>query len=354
MARTRQPPRLVQGDNGVWQVHVWNGSRTVRTSLGTKDEAEAKVRFGYWLVEQDQVAPEQLTVDDILTFYWREHAETHVADPVRIEIAIARLRPAFGRFLPGDLKPVLVNRYTEERGAKAGTIRRELGVLIAALNHARKTARLEVIPHIPVPGAPPPRDRWLSRDEIDHLLAVAAAHRRYETLRDAQGRYRTTWVPTTPDTPMSRAERFCWIALEAPARRTTIQTLTWPQVDLKRRIIDFRAPGKTQTKKRQVAVPISDRLHPVLETAYRQRQSDLYVLDHPGSLKATFRTLMAQAGLKGVTPHTLRHTAATHMAQAGVPLAMIAQILGNTVSVVERTYAHWQAEALMKAVNYTR
>lgn len=54
----------------------------------------------------------------------------------------------------------------------------------------------------------------------------------------------------------------------------------------------------------------------------------------------------AAAGMKpgssgdGVTPHTCRHTFASWLAQADVQLLKIAQLLGDTVEIVSRYYAH--------------
>lgn len=341
MPREKSPPRLVRNDKGTWYVAHWNGSRTIRASLGTTDEKEAQVRFGYWLVEQDHADESELTINDLLAFYWREHAEKHAADPERIDYALAQLRPFFGGWKPSDIRPALVNKYVERRGVAPGTTRRELSVLVAALNHAHRFGRIAAVPPIKMPNRPPPRDRWLTRQEITKLLATAESRR-----FDADGH-------PCPDR-LSRVERFVWIALEAPARRRSIEQLTWPQVDLERHLIDFRTPGKAQTKKRQVPVPINSRLLPIMQRAYAERENDLFVLDVPGSIKRSFNGLVKEAGLHGVTPHTLRHTAATHMAQSGVPLAMIATILGNTVAVVEHTYAHWQSDALREAVNYVR
>jgi integrase len=338
MPRKRQPPRLVSDPKtGIWHVHHWNGARTVRASLGTPDEAQASVRFGFWLTEQDTPGADadRRTVGELLDLYWQEHAQPHAADSTRIEYALPPLRKHFGLMRPTEIKPATVNRYVAWRGKAPGTVRRELTVLIACLNHARKRGDLIQVPHVPLPAAPPPRDRWLTSTEIDRLLALAEKRR-----RDPKR--------------LSRVERFCWIALEAPARRRSIERLSWPQVDLERGIIDFRTPGRTQTSKRQVPVPISDRLLPVLQRAREERQNDLWVLDCSGSVRKAFEALAKAAGLEDVTPHDLRRTAATRMAQAGVPLAMIAAILGNTVAVVERTYAHWQADALRQAVNYGR
>lgn len=40
------------------------------------------------------------------------------------------------------------------------------------------------------------------------------------------------------------------------------------------------------------------------------------------------------------TPHTLRHTAATWMIMAGIPVTVVAKQLGDTVAVIMNTYAH--------------
>jgi len=46
----------------------------------------------------------------------------------------------------------------------------------------------------------------------------------------------------------------------------------------------------------------------------------------------------------GISPHVIRHTAATHMARNGVPLWKIAKILGNTLAMVEKVYAKWSPD----------
>ena len=44
--------------------------------------------------------------------------------------------------------------------------------------------------------------------------------------------------------------------------------------------------------------------------------------------------------MPGTSPHRLRHTYATHLIEAGVPIAHVAELLGDTVAVVESTYSH--------------
>ena len=53
----------------------------------------------------------------------------------------------------------------------------------------------------------------------------------------------------------------------------------------------------------------------------------------------TFRHAIGRS-MPGVHPHRLRHTYATHLLEAGVPIHHVAELLGDTVAVVEATYSH--------------
>ncbi len=65
--------------------------------------------------------------------------------------------------------------------------------------------------------------------------------------------------------------------------------------------------------------------------------------------KTLFRAAKA-TGLEGVTPYTLRHTAATWMAQAGVSMWEIAGMLGHaTTRMTERVYAKHGPEHMKNA-----
>jgi len=57
-----------------------------------------------------------------------------------------------------------------------------------------------------------------------------------------------------------------------------------------------------------------------------------------------------RAGVAGVSPHVFRHTAAVHMAAAGVPMSKISQYLGHSnVAVTERVYARYAPDHLRDA-----
>jgi integrase len=64
-----------------------------------------------------------------------------------------------------------------------------------------------------------------------------------------------------------------------------------------------------------------------------------------------FRNACKRAGINGVTPHTLRHTAGTLMALAGIDLFLIAKVLGHSVQKTTELYAHFQPKYLRGAVD---
>lgn len=81
-----------------------------------------------------------------------------------------------------------------------------------------------------------------------------------------------------------------------------------------------------------------------------------YVIEWAGqpvkSIKRGFREAVKRAGLdKSVTPHVLRHTAASWMAEAGIPMSEIAAVLGHSDSrTTERVYAKLSSTYLQRAV----
>jgi integrase len=67
-------------------------------------------------------------------------------------------------------------------------------------------------------------------------------------------------------------------------------------------------------------------------------------------IEKAFRSCRERAGLGyDITPHTLRHTRATWLAQAGVPIWEAAGSLGMTAKQFEDTYGHHHADFQKRA-----
>jgi integrase len=88
-----------------------------------------------------------------------------------------------------------------------------------------------------------------------------------------------------------------------------------------------------------------------------QKRSDTgYLITFNGKpvkdIKKAFKKAARQAGLDDVSPHTLRHTAASWMVQRGVPFPRVARYLGHKDSrVTERVYAHHAPDYLKEAAD---
>src|SRR5215831_17693291 len=70
------------------------------------------------------------------------------------------------------------------------------------------------------------------------------------------------------------------------------------------------------------------------------------------SVKTAFKTAVRLPRLSGnLTPHTLRHTAATWLMQAGVDKWEAAGFLGMSVEMLDRVYGHHHPAHLRGAAN---
>jgi integrase len=319
-------PQLRPAASGVYYAHWSTNRRSARKSMGTADRATAERRFAQWLLTRHDQSVQNLhtlTVADCWSVY-RAHRVPQLASPDTVLHSWAVLEPHFGVLRADGVSQRDVDAYVvrRTRTVQSQTVRRELAALIAMLNFAAAPARalIRTAPVLALPAAAEPRDRWLRMHEMQALLTAA------RTLRGGDR--------------LSRGERFLWIALETAARVQAILDLTWDRVDFDAGVIHFDVPGRKRTTKRRAAVSISSALRPVLERAYRERTGPV-VMDHGGAVWAVLKRIAAVAGVEGVSPHVLRHSAATAMARNGVSLFVISKVLGNSYQVVEKVYAKW-------------
>jgi integrase len=317
-----------------WSEH----GRTRRKSTSTDDSGAAQEALANFIADRRRsgadrsgpLDPASFSVADALALYGERHAPT-TADPARIGYAITALLDYWGDCTIGQVTKQTCKGYERERKRSAGTIRRELTTLRAAINFAFSEGRITRSVPVWLPDAPPGRDRWLSRGEATTLLRVARK----------QGKGTRDYLPL-----------FILLGLYTGARKEAILSLRWPQVNFERGEIDFNPPGRQQTNKRRSRIPVLDRLMTFLRLA--RRGADLgYVVHHHGArlkdVKRAFATACENAGLEGVTPHTLRHTCGTWMVQHGVPLHHIGGWLGHSHARTTELYAHHSPDHLLDA-----
>lgn len=277
------------------------------------------------------------TIGAVLDGYLAEReSEVHSST---IKYDCESLKRHLGNLAVDLLTDTEVKRYTVARragGAKGasakhrktakplsnGTIIRELGTLRAALSWGVRRRWIVFAPYIERPSAPTPRQRWLTQVEAERLLDGAR---------------------------QPHMKVFIGLALYTAARAGAILQLTWDRVDLAGGRIDL---GESRGRKRRPRVPIADELRPILTDA-KQAATSPFVVEYGGapvaSIKTGFKAAVRRAKLSGVTPHVLRHTAASWMIQHGVPFGDVAAFLGNTEAMVERVYGHHSPDWLAHA-----
>jgi hypothetical protein len=181
MSRRNQGPRLRWLDKRNCFYIVWTErGRSRERSTGTADREQAEIKLAEFLQRRGRRAgprdPAQVLVTDILTEY-QEHVGPKVAAPGRIAFAALALTDFFEGNSVADVSPQSCARYAEHRGRSAGTIRRELGVLRAAINLAHKSGCITRPVAVELPERPEPRDRWLTRKEAADLIRAARTPR---------------------------------------------------------------------------------------------------------------------------------------------------------------------------------
>jgi integrase len=326
---------------------VWTeGGRSRERSTGTRDLAQAQIALGEFIRKNSRTAgprdPSEIQVTDILAEYAEDRAQDAAA-PWRIGYAIDALTDFWRNRTVAEITRETCRRYGSTRSRSSGTVRRELGVLRAAVNLSHREGRLTRPVHVTLPDAPAPREKWLTRSQAAALLRAARGE---PSVR--------LYLPL-----------FILIAAYTGQRKQAILSLRWSQIDLTAGYdispapdaivgrIDFNTPGARRTNKRRARIPIPRKLLGHLRRA-RKRGTDLgYVISEDGhrigDIKKGFAAACRRAGLSGVTPHVLRHTCATWLMQQGVQLWEAAGFLGMTPETLERVYGHHHPEFMGNA-----
>ena len=322
-------PSQIKLYRGVWCEVWYEGGKTRRASLGTTDFQEAQRRLAQ--VEDILKTPSEITV----AWLWNEYVQENEGKAVLVTMVHTwkSLRPHFGYLLPNLIKRQNCKDYIESRRASGiadGTIWTELGHLSTVMNFAEKNGRIQKAPHIHRPKKPDPVDRYLKKAEVKLLIECA----------------------TKPHVKLAIT-----IMSATGARIGAVSELTWDRCDFERRLITFKRPEDLQRRKGRPVVPMNDTVYHALLEAKSKAMTEHVITwgDKPvKSLKRSLATASAKAGLKRVTAHLLRHSAAVWMAEEGNSMSEIAQFLGHSDSrITEKVYAKYSPDYLRKTAKAT-
>lgn len=168
-------------------------------------------------------------------------------------------------------------------------------------------------------------------------------------------------------------EDFCRVAFDTGMRLSELVYLRWKNVDLIKKVVVVGDEVFTTKSRRQRIVPMSVKVYLILEARYRMMfkpspQSSPFIKGRGGNeyvfgksvsshytgdyFSKKFKEACRAAEIdEGIHLHSLRHSAATRMAQSGAPLIAVKEILGHSSITTTMIYAHTDLEAMRAAVN---
>jgi len=210
-----------------------------------------------------------------------------------------------------------ITRYGRPR--KPATVNRELAILSGIFRMAVDYEEITDNPCRKVESLPEnnQRTRHLSFEEEDRLFAKLTGERDY-------------------------LRALVTVAIYAGPRRGELLKLRWSDVDFALNTINFK---QTKTNKDR-SVPMEPIVRSVL-LELREVAGDLeYVFVNPDTgtrfteVKRSFASACREAGISDFTFHDLRHTFGTRLADAGVDVVKIKELMGHASIVTTMRYIH--------------
>lgn len=315
MPRKSKGPRLYF-DKARGQHVIRDGKRFIRTGCAEADNERAEKKLAEYIAAKYQpAAVASPLIADVLLVYAKEKLpKTRAAEKAAHNIS--NLTPYWATKRADDVNATTCEQYAKTRPQAAA--RRDLEVLRAALYYWHENkAQLAKAPLVALPDKSGPRERWLTEDE---------AHR----LRKAAMKYPHLY-------------RFVILGLKTGSRSGVLLSLKWSQINLHSGVMDRMAAGEAEVaNKRRPPVRLGKSVMRLLRRWKAKDGKIQHVIHFNGkpvkSLKKSWALACEAAKLEDVSPHTMRHTRATWLMQAGVDPWEAAGHLGMSMKVLETVY----------------
>jgi integrase len=358
--------RLENGD-GRYSVNVMVDGRRIHRVIGKESEGVTREQAEQFIEQVRTDARQQrlnlpkgrksaLTfkgaVDDYLLKLEQEGGKDLISKKQKLA---QYLVPFFGTISLKDISTFDIERYkkkrleefslhggdkigkTGQRGATAkpvtnGTVNRELAALSHLFSKAVEWKWIDAKPaqvkRLKIDSA---RIAYLTTEQIDRLLEFSR-----------QDINRVIYP-------------FIIIGLETSMRKMEILSIQVEHIDLERRVIFIpkaKAGAREQPITEYLTKFLSEHLKLVQPGQVWLFPSETSASGHVVSIEKAFRRVVEEAGLdpKEVLRHTLRHTAITHLVQAGVDLPTVQRISGHKTMQMVVRYSHQNGEHIRDAM----
>jgi len=280
------------------------------------------------------------TLTDFAPIWLRDYAVPHnkLATVAAKESGLrVHLLPALGKLRLDEIDSAAIAKFAAGRldeGLAPKTVNNLLVVLRKLLATAEDWGIIEHVPKVQLLRLQPAGFDFLDFDEADRLLAAAKR----------EGEFYPLIV----------------VLLRAGLRSGEARALRWEDTDLRAGLIhvrrsEWRGTYSSPKSNQHRTVPMSGLVRDVLQ-AHRHLKGELVFCNEDGSgiqtwqLREALKRCCRRAGLRHVSPHTLRHTFASHLAMRGVPLKAIQELLGHAGLAMTLRYSHMSPSVHTDAV----
>ena len=344
--------------------------------LGQLDEAEKLLAAhiqSKWAPPTAESDIHKVRVEHVLALYAKERGPKLRSDPATMRGFTKALLDWWEDRPLADIRRSSCEAYVEHRSRQpirhgntgrmvsVQTARRELELLSAAVGYWDEEHRLlPRPPKVDLPEKSESNRDALTRHQAARLLTAARGYRL------EAGRWKR--LPESSRANRAHLVRFILLGLYTGSRSGVNKRLRWttslsdPWADVGAKVI-YRS-GRSErvaANKLRPLVKLPQRLaaHMARWERLDQKQGFATVLHHGGrqigSVRTGFAGCVTDAGLPSeVTPHWLRHTAATWLMEKGVDVWAAAGYLGMSARTLEKHYGHHHGDhqkAARKAMN---
>jgi integrase len=344
----------------IWVIR--DGSKKIRTGCPRDNREGAERALAEYIAKKYTVSrqsgrqPPEILVLDVLNIYLTDKAPKH-SDPSITKARVMILAEWWGDKTLAEVNGTTCRQYVAHRTAQprrssrpdatgnaprmvtAAGARRELEDLRSAINYHRTEGLCSEFVGVALPDKNEPNNDWLTRSEAACIIWAA-------------WRARQKMGEGATDRPTGRhLARFILVGLYTGTRHSAICSAAFEtaigrgHIDLDSGVFYRQRQGSKQTKKRQPPVRLPERLLAHLRRWRRLGIARHAVVEWNGkpvaSVRKSFETAVAAAKVeRHLTPHVLRHTAATWAMQSGCDIWAAAGWLGMSPEVLERVYGH--------------
>jgi len=358
MTKKSDSPRCIrpyQKKDGTWTYHAEvrrKRAKPLRKRCQTLTEAKNWVRSTESAILEGRVPQEvkarKYTISDLINEYERVYLTKF---PKRVRSQSHHLKwwkNHYGQKLLLDITPsllaqareLLLNEKTPKKALRSGaTVNRYFSTLSKAFSLASKEWEwilenpFKRVSKLPEGNG---RTRFLSKEELQSLLQACKKHKN------------------------PNLYGMVLMAASLGLRFGEIANLKNKHIDFEHRLITLEI-----TKNHDMRVlPMPDQIYTFLKGRFQPSNDEGYVFPskdptkrHPYSMiRKAFQSVLKELGLTDVVFHSLRHTAASHLAISGATQGELQELFGWRSPSMTRRYVHFNkshlAKVLQKANNH--